>query len=74
MPENIQNPQNDIQTTGNVVDKSAELRLRIISALVLAAVAISTTLIGNWSFSIMIALLGVMISREWLVITSCKIR
>ncbi len=72
MSNSTQNPQHGIQTSGNAADKSAELRLRIISALVLAAVAISVTLIGNWSFSIMIALLGVMISREWLVITSSK--
>ncbi|MFZ3034450.1 MAG: phosphatidate cytidylyltransferase [Parvibaculum sp.] len=52
---------NPLPTSG---DKSAELRTRIISALVLAPVALGLTWFGGWPFAAMLAVAGVIMAWE----------
>jgi phosphatidate cytidylyltransferase len=48
---------------------SAELRLRIISALVLAVVVLATTWLGGVAFHLLAALIGLLIYYEWSTMT-----
>src|SRR5262249_20407084 len=48
---------------------SAELRLRIISGIVLAVVVLAATWIGGMVFSLLAALISILIFYEWVTIT-----
>ncbi len=45
--------------------RGQELRLRIVSALVLAAVGIGGAVVGGWPFAILVAAVAVVAAREW---------
>lgn len=49
---------------------SSELKLRIISALVMAAVVLVATYLGGWLFAIVWTAVAVLVAREWYSITA----
>lgn len=51
---------------------SGELRLRVFSALILAAGVLLTTLWGGWPFRLVWALVAGLVAYEWLTIVSCR--
>ncbi len=46
----------------------SELRLRVMSALVLVALAVATLLIGGWLFDLVWTVLAIAVFREWIVV------
>jgi phosphatidate cytidylyltransferase len=51
---------------------SRELHLRILSALVLAVLAIGSTWLGGWVFIVVWGVLALLVVQEWMVITRIK--
>lgn len=49
---------------------ASELRLRVVSALVLAALVLVATLLGGWTFRLVWALVAGVVAYEWLAIVS----
>jgi phosphatidate cytidylyltransferase len=57
---------------GGVKPGASELRLRVISALVLAAVVLAATLWGGWPFRLLWILVAGVIAYEWLAIVGSR--